>query len=466
MKSISKYLMSALVVLFSASCEEAESEFAAPQTYPQEEAITIPGFHANSTPAINLDTDAADAKVFSLSDVSLPEGFALGAARIVATPVEGEAQEIEIATDADGMVSVAELQSLVLNTYGKRPVNRTFKAHVYVNAVKEGQAVIIDAGVVDLNLTPKAPQISDAYYLIGDIEGTAWDVTNKNLKFSHSGKDVYEDAVFVITVPVAEGENWFAITDPIAIEANDWSKVFGCVEGNGNNGMTGKLARRSDIGNDGSFKVVVNGDAKFIRITLDMMEYTYKIEKLNFQEYLWVAGSGNGWAHVDMVSSPNFDGNYTGFMNLGNEFKFCSKPDWKGTNYGAGFSTAPDAANMTLPEGYAEGYYKVDMSLAANTLSLTPISTIGVIGDATANGWNASTPLTYNAAARCWEGDVVFTDGEFKFRANDGWDISWGGELDNLSIDNGSNIRVAAGAYHIALYPNCPGKAYCTLDKK
>ena len=42
MKSISKYLMSALVVLFSASCEEAESEFAAPQTYPQEEAITIP----------------------------------------------------------------------------------------------------------------------------------------------------------------------------------------------------------------------------------------------------------------------------------------------------------------------------------------------------------------------------------------------------------------------------------------
>lgn len=471
MKSISKYLMSALVVLLAASCQDAENEFAGPQTYPQEDAITVPGFTASSTSAIDLATDAASVDVFNLSDAALPEGFALGTARIVVEPTDVEAEATEIATDVDGMASVADLQALVESTYGKRPVNRTFKAQVYVDAIKDGQAVLIDAGVIDVNLTPKAPQISDAYYIIG--EPGAWDPSDVTLKFSHSGNDVYDDPVFTITIPVADndgdGNMWFAISDPIAAEAystsggTDWSKVIGCAEGNGNNTEEGKVARRSEIGNDGSFVIPVDGTAKFVKITLDMMDYSYKIEKLNFQEILWVAGSGNNWAQVDMVSSPSYNGEYKGFMYLGNDFKFCSQPNWDGTNYGDGFSTDPGAGNMTLPAGYSEGYYMVDMSLASSSLVLTPIHTIGIIGNATANGWDASTPLTYNPVNRCWEADVVLTDGEFKFRANDGWDISWGGDLNNLSIDNAPNITVAAGAYHIALYPNCPGKAYAEL---
>ena len=471
MKSISKYLMSALVVLLAASCQDAENEFAGPQAYPKEDAITVPGFTASSTSAIDLATDAASVDVFNLSDAALPEGFALGTARIVIEPTDVEAEATEIATDVDGMASVADLQALVESTYGKRPVNRAFKAQVYVDAIKDGQAVLIDAGVIDVNLTPKAPQISDAYYIIG--EPGAWDPSDVTLKFNHSGNDVYDDPVFTITIPVADndgdGNMWFAISDAIAAEAystsggKDWSKVIGCAEGNGNNTEEGKVARCAEIGNDGSFMIPVDGTAKFIKITLDMMDYSYKIEKLNFQEYLWIAGSGNGWGHSDMVSSPSFDGNYKGFMWLGTEFKFSTEAGWTGTNYGDGFSTAPDAGNMTLPAGYSEGYYMVDMSLASSSLVLTPITTIGVIGDATPNGWDASTPLTYNPANRCWEADVVLTDGEFKFRANDGWDISWGGDLNNLSIDNAPNITVAAGSYHIALYPNCPGKAYAEL---
>lgn len=290
MKSISKYLMSALVVLLAASCQDAENEFAGPQAYPKEDAITVPGFTASSTSAIDLATDVVSAQVFSLSNATLPEGFALGAARIVAEPTDVEAEATEIATDVDGMASVADLQALVESTYGKRPVNRAFKAQVYVDAIKDGQAVLIDAGVIDVNLTPKAPQISDAYYIIG--EPGAWDPSDVTLKFDHSGNDVYDDPVFTITIPVADnngdGNMWFAISDAIAAEAystsggTDWSKVIGCAEGNGNNTEEGKVARRAEIGNDGSFMIPVDGTAKFIKITLDMMDYSYKIEKLNF----------------------------------------------------------------------------------------------------------------------------------------------------------------------------------------
>lgn len=73
-----------------------------------------------------------------------------------------------------------------------------------------------------------------------------------------------------------------------------------------------------------------------------------------------MAGDANGWKQTEMLAST--DGNYyKGFMYLNNNgFKFSTETDWSGTNYGAGFSTAADAANMTLPDGYAEGYYQVE----------------------------------------------------------------------------------------------------------
>lgn len=469
MKNISKYFALAFTGLLMAACDGDYTDWSAPQSYDQENAITIPGFTATGAAAIDIATAGDNVKAFTLSDATLPEGFVLQNARMELVPegVEGTENAI-VQTTVDGMASAADIQAVIEKYYGKRPTARVFDVHVYVNAVKNGQALLIDAGTVKLTATPEAPQISESYYIIG--APSEWNPQCTTLKFSHSGKDVYDDPVFTITFPVsATDKTWFAISDALAAEKykedETWSYVFGCVEGNGNNGMEGKLDRRVNLGDDGSWKVDA-GVAKFVKMTINMMDYTYKLEYLNFQEYLYVAGSGNGWQHVDMVSSPKFDGNYTGFMNLGNEFKFCTQPDWSGTSYGENFSTDGGAGNMTLPAGYAEGYYMVKMSLADQTLNLTEITTIGVIGTATPQGWDASTSLTYNAAGRCWEGDITFTDGEFKFRANDGWDISWGGSFDNLTTEDGANMLVTAGTYHVALYPNCPGKAYCTLTAK
>lgn len=478
MKSISKYLMSALVVLLAASCQDAENEFAGPQAYPKEDAITVPGFTASSTSAIDLATDAASVDVFNLSDAALPEGFALGTARIVIEPTDVEAEATEIATDVDGMASVADLQALVENTYGKRPVNRAFKAQVYVDAIKDGQAVLIDAGVIDVNLTPKAPQISDAYYIIG--EPGAWDPSDVTLKFNHSGNDVYGDPVFTITIPVADndgdGNMWFAISDAIAAEAystsggKDWSKVIGCAEGNGNNTEEGKVARRAEIGNDGSFMIPVDGTAKYIRITLNMMDYSYKIEKLNFAEFIYERGDNNGWGGY-ALHGPNFDGVYYGAMKLNTMFKFCGDAsDWNlAGNWGySADGILGENSNDNIP--CTSGFYMITADIANMTYKLTPFTKIGIIGDGQPGGWNDDTFMTYDETNHCWvaTGVALTAGGSIKFRSDAAWDnVNIGGaSLDKLVFNSNDNISVTtSGTYTVKLYlENESGQPYATLE--
>ena len=478
MKSISKYLMSALVVLLAASCQDAENEFAGPQAYPKEDAITVPGFTASSTSAIDLATDAASVDVFNLSDAALPEGFALGTARIVIEPTDVEAEATEIATDVDGMASVADLQALVESTYGKRPVNRAFKAQVYVDAIKDGQAVLIDAGVIDVNLTPKAPQISDAYYIIG--EPGAWDPSDVTLKFNHSGNDVYGDPVFTITIPVADndgdGNMWFAISDAIAAEAystsggKDWSKVIGCAEGNGNNTEEGKVARRAEIGNDGSFMIPVDGTAKYIRITLNMMDYSYKIEKLNFAEFIYERGDNNGWGGY-ALHGPNFDGVYYGAMKLNTMFKFCGDAsDWNlAGNWGySADGILGENSNDNIP--CTSGFYKITADIANMTYKLTPFTKIGIIGDGQPGDWNDDTFMTYDETNHCWvaTGVALTAGGSIKFRSDAAWDnVNIGGaSLDKLVFNSNDNISVTtSGTYTVKLYlENESGQPYATLE--
>ena len=54
---------------------------------------------------------------------------------------------------------------------------------------------------------------------------------------------------------------------------------------------------------------------------------------------------------------------------------------------------------------------------------------------------------------RKWQIDVTLTAGEFKFRANDGWDINMGkGDTDGTLKFNAGNIASpGAGNYHVEM---------------
>mgnify|MGYP002744238725 FL=1 len=180
-----------------------------------------------------------------------------------------------------------------------------------------------------------------------------------------------------------------------------------------------------------------------------------------FTQYLYMSGDANGWSFSNPLYSPLADGKYTGFMYLNqNGFKFATQQDWNGTDYGQ--NLVEKGANIVLTE--PAGFYKVDLDLTTQAITYTPISSVGVIGSASPNGWNSDVAMTYNAAQKCWEIDnITLTTGELKFRANSDWVLDWGGSLDNITF-KGGNINVTAGKYNIKLYLLCDTKSHCTME--
>lgn len=476
MKKLSLYIALALTGLFMGSCGEEYEDWANPQTNAQENALTIPGFTATGVKAIDLGAaDSDSVATYSLAAGELPDGYTLKATRIEMTPQGVEnAATTTVSTSANGLTSTADLQALIESAYGKAPVARTFSGHVYADATKGGQACLIDAGTVTVTVTPDAPFVSAGYYVVGGALDWAASAKSKEQKFQHSETtNVYDDPVFTITIPAAAtGDTWFAIGTEEACDAitnnNDWNQLYGTTKDNGKNGLnvTEKFDTRANLGGDHTFCVPASTGAKYIKITINIFENTYDIQPMAFGEWLYMAGNANDWKQKDYLhsTSTSFDGKYTGFMYLDqNGFKFSSQQDWDGTNYGEGFSTDGGAANITMTK--PEGYYKVDVDLQAGKYTLTPITAIGIIGDAAPGGWSTDAEMTYNKSDRAWEiNGITLKNGEMKFRANHAWDINWGGSADAL-VQNGGNLKVTAGTYNIKLYAWCDGKAKCEITK-
>ena len=446
------------------ACTDDYTDWAAPQANGPEEAKSV---SVSVSPASAIDfasTTAESVAIFSASVSSDEEATATY--KVTLSPEDNSASAV--LTSADGTVPAEELKNAVVSFYGKAPTPRVLNAVVDAYVDVKGQTIKVTAPAVAVNVTLDAPQISKEYFLIG--APSSWDVLDTSLKFNHSGKNVYDDPVFTIMFPVTDGEYWFAVTDSISInqclEDGSWSQVFGCAEGNGNNGMEGSLKRRAELEDDGSFKVTVNGDAMFIKMTLNMMDYTYKLEKLNFEEYIYVPGNHQSWnpEAAPRLYGANFDGKYVGYSCLDGGFKFTSAPDWNHTNYGDGGEGMISDTGGDLSAD--KGFYLLEVDVTAMTWKATP-TTWGIIGDATANGWDADQDMTWNEEKHCWCATITLTDGTIKFRANDGWDINFGGNPENLSA-GGDNIPVTAGTYDIDLYLERTDNEniYCTLTKK
>ena len=473
-----KYLAIAFAGVLMASCDEDFNDWASPIKNPEEVAITIPGYTATAAEGAVIDMANAPAtvKVLTLAGDALPEGFTLENIRLKATPEGVEnAQTYEIDLENDGTVESETFNTLTQKVFGLRPLQRTFNCKVFVDAVKDGQAVLINAGSIQVKVTPTP--ISKHFYLIGGIEGTSWDPTVTTMPFNHSDKDVYDDPVFTLTFPVNEGENWFAFIDDVTVEKNDWAYVFACAEGNGKNGETGKICRRNALnGDEGSFKVTVNGDAKYVKMTINLMEGTYKIEKVNSALYYEI-GNESGWKTTNALCSPKLDEKYQGYYWLDGQFKFkpqAGTDDWTGDLEFAGDNKVediPNGPNFTAPKA---GFYQINLDLNTNTYSLVAINSITCVGEH--NGWkldDANCHMTYNAAAGCWELTTELKNG-FKFAANDDWTISWGGAAgnpeayDNLSQFDGKNLNVpnGDGKYKIQLYLSYEGANRVVLTKQ
>lgn len=161
----------------------------------------------------------------------------------------------------------------------------------------------------------------------------------------------------------------------------------------------------------------------------------------------------SGWGDETALSYDPISSTWRGVQTLtAAQFKFRANHDW-GLNYGsdaADGNLSADGANIVVD---VESDYSITLDLSHPNEYTYSYNRWGLIGDATPGGWDDDTNMAWDVANNVFSITIDMTVGEFKFRANDGWDLNYGGSLDALEV-GGGNVAIAAdGNYTITFDP-------------
>lgn len=198
---------------------------------------------------------------------------------------------------------------------------------------------------------------------------------------------------------------------------------------------------------------------------------------IEIKQHLYLVGdvTAAGW-NPDNTNTPlfrdpenesvfNFTGRFAGSADT-EGFKLLEtlgqwQPQWGLDNGSVSNSdllgSDPSAFKATEDAYYSFSINTEDLTYTLevyNASAAATYTTIGIIGDATANEWNSDTDLTQSTFdPHIWYiKGIELTDGEAKFRAEDAWDTSWGAatELSGQGMNNNDpNIPVTAGTYNV-----------------
>lgn len=447
------------------SCTEDYTDWGNPQSNPQEEAVSFGDGSVTPVDVINL----ANVKTEKVKVASIVAPTSSNAAYTPNYKINFDGQSFDI--DADGNMATAELASYIVDKYGKRPTKRDIDATLDAWVSNGATAVkMATSEKFQIKAIPEAPVIEEGYYLVGDMFTTddvnGW--TKEVAKaFNHSDKDVYEDPVFTVSFETTKADQYWKIIPKKNIDSGDiWAAGVVGPKVDGDDSMTGTLT-------NGDAKAGKIAKAGKYKLTINMMDYTYTIEEVKYDPFIYFIGATDGWTNAEqkLALVDANTGTYTGFLycadpnNWGNQFKFQRVAgSWDNEINSSTFNTFEGAAtneNGNIGVNAGEGVYYFDVNLANGTIKATKVETMGIIGGF--NNWGGDAAMTWNAEEYCFEAtNVGVTADGWKFRINGGWDINLGGSLNNLTA-GGDNIAVAGNT--IKLYPTrkTSDNIYCTV---
>ena len=472
MKKFAIYGLTAMLSMAFVACDNYEEPNPAPQTNApdavlQTSDVTLTDALAGTQDLSALYSAGQEIKAASIACNQLGEGYSFKA--VAQVSANDFASSFDVPTTVvldtvtntyDVMIAPGDLQETYYNNISKSPRTREIKVRYALYTVSGGQEARIGGadnvyGPYTMSVTPYPSTImmEENYYLLGTING--WDVATA-VKMNHSDANVYDDPVFTLKVDITPEEAaagwWWKIVPQSTYETGNWvdaaNGAYGVAE-NGAEDLSGMLVPRTATEDCGAGCLKVSGP---YLLTINLEEGTYAFSLAI--ENLYTPGNSNGWSQTasQMLYTSNY-ADYMGYAHLNGEFKFTSQPDWNGINFGFGgeegkLSNDGGAGNINAG---ADGLYWCNANISSLTYSLDPVTTIGLIGDATPGAWDASTAMTPSEDFLTWTVDVEFGAGQFKFRANDAWDINLGGSMDNLT-QGGDNINApAAGKYRVTL---------------
>lgn len=465
---IKKILLGMTLLMSMVSCTEDYTDWGNPQSNPQEEAVSFGDGSVTPVDVINL----ADVKTEKVKVASIVAPTSSDAAYTPNYKINFDGQSFDI--DADGNMAKADLVNYITNKYGKRPKERDIDATLDAWQSNGSTAVkMVTSETFQVKAIPEAPFIDAAYYLVGDMFTT--DDVNGWTKgvakaFNHSEKDVYDDPIFTVSFETTKADQYWKIIPKKNIDADDlWAPGVVGPKVDGDDSMTGALT------NNGEAKAGKIAKAGKYKLTINMMDYSYTIEEVNYDPFIYFIGSTDGWKSNDqkLALVDDAKGVYTGYVYLadpnaaGFEFKFQrAQGNWD-TAIGAGTFVSFGGAAIGVDNGNigvnaGEGVYYMDVNLSEGTITATKVETMGMIGGF--NNWDGDAKMTWNAEEYCFEATNagVTADG-WKFRVNGDWAINLGGSLNNLTA-GGDNITVAGNT--VKLYPTRKTKdnIYCTVE--
>lgn len=458
------------------SCTEDYTDWANPQSNPdKEEAVSFGDGSVTPEGVINLKDVTGD-KV-KVASIVAPTSTKDTYAPFFKINFDGQSFDI----DADGNMAKADLVNYITNTYGKRPIERDIDATLDAwqsNGSTAAKVKMATSENFQVKAIPEAPVIEEGYYLVGDMfttdEVNGW--TKEVAKaFNHSDKDVYEDPVFTVSFETTKADQYWKIIPKKNIDADDlWAPGVVGPKVDGDDSMTGALT-------NGEAKAGKIAKAGKYKLTINMMDYSYTIEEVNYDPFIYFIGSTDGWGSSDqkLALVDDAKGVYTGFVYIadpngaGLQFKFQRiAGKWENEINAGTFNTFSDAAtanaNGNIGVTEEEGVYYFDVNLGDGTIKATKVTTMGMVGGFQDPVWQekAPLPMTWNKDEYCFEvTNAGIADGvEWKFNVNKSWDISLGGTINELIVGSQTNLKVAGNT--IKLYPTRKTKdnIYCTVE--
>ncbi|MCI7184153.1 MAG: DUF5115 domain-containing protein [Prevotella sp.] len=462
---IKKILLGMTLLMSMVSCTEDFTDWGKPQTNPQEDAVTFGNGSVAPVDVINL----ADVNTEKVKVASIVAPTSSNAAYTPNYKINFDGQSFDI--DADGNMATAELTSYIVDKYGKRPTERDIDATLDAWVSNGSTAVkMATSATFQVKAIPEAPVIEEGYYLVGDMFTTedvnGWSKAAAKA-FKHSDKDVYDDPVFTVSFETTKADQYWKIIPKKNIDADDlWAAGVVGPKVDGDDSMTGLLtnteAKAGKIAKAGKYKLTIN-----------MMDYSYTLEEVNYDPFIYFIGATDGWKNAEqkLALVDDAKGVYTGYLycadpnGWGNQFKFQRVAgSWDNEINSGAFSTFSGAATSeggNIGVNAGEGVYYFDVNLSEGTITATKVETMGIIGGF--NNWASDTAMTWNAEEYCFEAtNVGVTADGWKFRVNGGWDINLGGSLNNLTA-GGSDLKVAGNT--VKLYPTrkTSENIYCTV---
>ena len=463
---IKKILLGMTLLMGMVSCTEDFTDWGNPQTNSQKEAVAFGNGSVAPVDVINL----ADVNTEKVKVASIVAPTSSNAAYTPNYKINFDGQSFDI--DADGNMATAELTSYIVDKWGKRPTERDIDATLDAWVSNGSTAVkMATSATFQVKAIPEAPVIEEGYYLVGDMftteEVNGW--TKEAAKaFKHSDKDVYEDPIFTVSFETTKADQYWKIIPKKNIDADDlWAAGVVGPKVDGDDSMTGLLT-------NGDAKAGKIAKAGKYKLTINMMDYSYTLEEVNYDPFIYFIGATDGWTKAEqkLALVDDAKGVYTGYLycadpnGWGNQFKFQRVAgSWDNEINSGAFSTFSGAATSeggNIGVNAGEGVYYFDVNLSEGTITATKVETMGIIGGF--NNWDGDAVMTWNAEEYCFEAtNVGVTADGWKFRVNGDWPINLGGSLNNLTA-GGDNLTVAGNT--VKLYPTrkTSENIYCTVE--